>query len=88
MTKGPNVIMYTQALCGFCSAARSLLASKDVEVEEIDVTMNPHSRREMQDRSGRRTVPQIFIDGRHIGGYDDLAALEKRGELDTLLGNG
>lgn len=78
--------MYTRALCGYCSAARALLKEKGVTYEEIDVTMSPARRKEMQARSGRTTVPQIFIGDRHIGGYDDMAALDQAGELDTLLG--
>ena len=78
--------MYTQMLCGYCSAARKLLESKGAEFTEIDVTMDSTKRREMMDRSGRRTVPQIFFGERHIGGYDDLAALEQSGDLDGLLG--
>ncbi|MDJ0926292.1 MAG: glutaredoxin 3 [Gammaproteobacteria bacterium] len=86
MPAGPNIVMYTQMLCGYCSAARRLLESKGAEFTEIDVTMNSAKRQEMTDRSGRRTVPQIFFDDRHIGGYDDLAALEQSGDLDGLLG--
>ena len=85
MPAGPNIVMYTQMLCGYCSAARRLLESKGAEFTEIDVTMNSAKRQEMADRSGRRTVPQIFFDDRHIGGYDDLAALEQSGDLDGLL---
>lgn len=83
----PKAVMYSQALCGFCAAARSLLESKGIAVEEIDVTMDPHRRREMQSRSGRRTVPQIFIGDTHVGGYQELAALEEHGELDAMIGN-
>ncbi len=82
----PTPVMYTQALCGYCSAARKLLNSKGVNFTEINVTLNTSRRREMIERSGRRTVPQIFIGDRHIGGYDDMAALDRHGELDTLLG--
>lgn len=81
-----RVIVYSQPFCGYCSAAKRLLAAKGAAFTEIDV-MAEHGRRdEMIARSGgRRTVPQIFIDGRHIGGYDDLSALDKAGELDGLL---
>jgi glutaredoxin 3 len=82
----PNVTVYTQAMCGYCSAARALLDQKNVDYDEISVTLNADLRREMFDRSGRRTVPQIFIDDRHIGGYEDMAALDQAGELDQLLG--
>ena len=77
--------MYTQAFCGYCAAARSLLDKKEVPYEEVDVTVNAKLRREMADRSGKNTVPQIFIGNRCIGGYDELSALERDGKLDTLL---
>jgi glutaredoxin 3 len=83
---GSHVLIYTQALCGYCAAAKKMLKAKSVDYEEIDVTMDAVRRREMIDRSGRRTVPQIFIGDRHIGGYDDMAALNQAGELDALLG--
>lgn len=82
----PEVTMYTQALCGYCSAARKLLKSKGVEFEEIDVTLNAKRRREMIDRSGRQTVPQIFAGDRHLGGYDDIAELDRHKRLDPILG--
>ncbi len=82
----PVVIMYTQVLCGYCAAARALLRKKGVAYEEINVTLNAKLRREMIERSGGHTVPQIFIDGRHIGGYDEMAALDNAGQLDDLLG--
>ena len=79
--------IYTKAFCPYCSRAMNLLASKGVEVEEFDLTMGGPKRAEMLQRSnGRTTVPQIFIDGRHIGGSDDLAALDRAGKLDPLLG--
>lgn len=77
--------MYTQAFCAYCAAARSLLDKKQVPYEEFDVTLNAKLRREMVDRSGKKTVPQIFIDDKHIGGYDDLSALDRAGKLDELL---
>lgn len=82
----PAVIMYTRALCGYCAAARTLLEEKGIAYEEINVTLNAKRRREMVERSGGQTVPQIFIDGRCIGGYDEMAALEDAGQLDKLLG--
>ncbi len=82
---GPNIEMYTQAWCGYCAAARKLLKKKGVEFNEIDVTMDGKLRSEMNSRSGRTTVPQIFINGQHIGGYDDLAATDRAGKLDALL---
>lgn len=81
-----KIEMYTQALCGYCAAAKRLLDSKGVEYVSIDVTLNAGRRREMNERSGRTTVPQIFIGDRHIGGYDDVAALDNAGDLDSLLG--
>jgi len=84
--KRPEVTMYTQGLCGYCSAARKLLKSKGVDFEEIDVTLNAKRRREMIDRSGRHTVPQIFAGDRHLGGYDDIAELDRQDRLDKLLG--
>jgi glutaredoxin 3 len=82
----PPVIIYTTAFCGFCQSAKRLLAQKGVKFQEIDVSFDPAQRAEMVRRAGgRRTVPQIFIGERHIGGYDDLYGLDARGELDTLL---
>lgn len=83
----PEVVMYATAFCGYCSAARRLLEGKGVAYAEIDVMFDAAKRKEMIARSGRRTVPQIFIGGRHVGGFDELAALEKRGDLGKLLQN-
>lgn len=81
-----KVEIYTKAFCPYCSRAMKLLASKGVTPEEFDVTMGGPRRAEMVERSnGRATMPQIFIDGRHVGGSDDLAALERAGKLDALL---
>jgi glutaredoxin 3 len=81
-----KVEIYTKFLCPYCSRAKSLLQSKGVEVTEYDITMGGPKRQEMLQRApGRTTVPQIFIDGRHIGGSDDLAALDRAGGLDPLL---
>ncbi|MFS0771568.1 glutaredoxin 3 [Sphingomonas sp. 1P08PE] len=81
-----KVEIYTKAFCPYCSRAMKLLASKRVEVEEVDITMGGPRRQEMIQRAaGRTTVPQVFIDGRHIGGSDDLAALDRAGGLDPLL---
>ena len=81
-----NVEIYTKAFCPYCTRAKSLLASRQVAIEEYDITMGGPKRGEMIERSGgRTTVPQVFIDGRHIGGSDDLAALDARGELQPLL---
>ena len=81
-----KVEIYTQAFCPYCTRAKALLASKGVEPEEYDITMGGPKRGEMIERAnGRTTVPQVFIDGQHIGGSDDLAALDRRGGLDPLL---
>lgn len=81
------VEIYTKAFCGYCARAKALLESKGVAFEEYDITMGGPKRAEMMERSnGGLTVPQIFIDGAHIGGSDDLAALERAGKLDVLLG--
>ena len=82
----PAVVMYTTSWCPYCERARRLLATKNVSIEEIDVESAPAKRAEMQTRSGRRTVPQIFIGDHHVGGSDDLLALEAAGKLDGLLG--
>lgn len=81
-----SVEIYTSPLCGFCHAAKRLLASKGVDFTEIDVSRDPGQRARMIERaSGRRTVPQIFVGGTHVGGCDDLYALESAGRLDPLL---
>jgi len=81
-----KVEIYTKAFCPYCARAERLLAGKGVEYEEIDITLGGPRRAEMIQRAdGRTTVPQIFIDGRHIGGSDDLAALDRDGGLDPLL---
>jgi glutaredoxin 3 len=80
-----NVVMYSTSYCGYCMRARSLLERKGVAIHEIKVDEDMREREIMMKRSGRRTVPQIFIDDRHIGGYDDLAALDRAGGLDPLL---
>jgi len=82
----PAVVMYTTGWCPYCARARALLESKGVVFEEFNVESQPEKRAEMQTRSGRRTVPQIFIGDQHIGGCDDLHALDDAGKLDGLLG--
>jgi len=79
------VVMYTTGWCPYCARARTLLAGKGASVQEFDVEAQPEKRAEMQTRSGRRTVPQIFIGDQHVGGCDDLQALEDAGSLDHLL---
>jgi glutaredoxin 3 len=81
-----KVEMYTKMGCPFCIRAKALLKSKGVDIIDIPAAMNKAKRAEMNERSGRNTFPQIFIDGKHIGGSDDLAALEAKGGLDPLLG--
>jgi glutaredoxin 3 len=83
----PHVEMYTKEFCGYCARAKALLRDKGVAFEEYDLTMGGPQRAEMIERAnGRTTVPQIFIDGEHIGGSDDLRALESSGQLDSKLG--
>ncbi len=81
-----KVIMYTSSHCPYCLMAERLLAGKGVTaIEKIRVDLDPQQRREMMERTGRRTVPQIFIGDVHIGGFQELAALDRQGELDRLL---
>jgi glutaredoxin 3 len=81
-----EVILYGTQYCPYCTAARALLADKGVEFTDVDVTGKTEERRKLVQLSGgRTTVPQIFVDGRAIGGYDELAALDRKGELDALL---
>ena len=82
----PIVRVYTTPWCGYCSAACKLLSQKGVQYEEIDVGSDSKLRQEMTELSGRRTVPQIFIDTQPIGGYDDMTALDASGKLDAMLG--
>ena len=80
-----EVKIYTTPFCPYCLRAKSLLSRKGVAFEEIDVANKPEMRRWLQEITGRRTVPQIFINGRSVGGFDDISALDRRGELDGLL---
>ncbi|WP_422060204.1 glutaredoxin 3 [Sphingopyxis sp.] len=81
-----KIEIYTKGFCGFCARAKALLDRKGAAFHEIDVTMDRAGFEAMVERAnGGRTVPQIFIDGKHVGGSDDLAALEAKGELDALL---
>lgn len=82
----PEIIVYSKSHCPYCHAAKALLSKKGAVFTEIDVTTDPDGQRAMAKRAnGRSTVPQIFIDGRHIGGCDDLHALDAEGGLDPLL---
>ena len=84
-----KVEIYSSLWCPFCRRAKALLDAKGVAFEEIDVDADPNRRQEMMRRAGgQRTVPQIFVDGAHVGGSDDLAALERAGRLDDVLGAG
>jgi glutaredoxin 3 len=80
-----KVEIYSTSWCPYCYAAKALLEGKGVPFDEIDVTDSEERAQMIQRAHGRRTVPQIFIDGRHIGGYDELSALNRRGQLDPLL---
>lgn len=80
-----KVTIYTRQLCGFCTAAKRLLESKGVAFTEHDATFEPALKQEMIQKSGRATFPQIFIGGDHVGGCDDLMALERKGALDVML---
>ena len=81
-----KVVIYTTPICGYCVQAKRLLARKGVVFEEVDVFRNPEERRAMIQKSGgRMTVPQIFVNGTHVGDCDEIYALEKAGKLDPLL---
>jgi glutaredoxin 3 len=80
------ILLYTTPFCGYCNAAKRLLRGKGLDFDEIDVSFDQEKRAEMAQRAmGLRTVPQIFIHGRHVGGYEELAALEREGKLEALL---
>lgn len=84
-----KVEIYTTPWCGYCARAKALLERKGIAYEEIDVSSSPDARDQMIQRAGgRRTVPQIFVDGRHIGDSDEIAALDRVGQLDALLNPG
>ena len=83
-----EVKIYTTRYCPYCHAATALLTQKSVPFEEIDVTGDQAARTDLAKRTGRHTVPQVFIDGESIGGYDDLSALDRSGRLDELLQDG
>ena len=82
----PRILMYSTGVCPYCQMAERLLRGKGVsEIEKVRVDLEPARREEMIQRTGRRTVPQIYIGERHVGGFDDLAALDRAGGLDPLL---
>lgn len=81
-----RVLMYSTAVCPFCLMAERLLKAKGVaDIEKVRIDLEPERRAEMMQRTGRRTVPQIYVGDRHVGGYDDLAALDRAGGLEPLL---
>jgi glutaredoxin 3 len=82
---GPEVVLYTTRVCPYCIAAKRLLSARNVPYQEVDVTGDDAKRAWLVEATGRRTVPQIFIAGRPIGGYDDLSALDQSGQLRELL---
>lgn len=88
MEQTPKVTIYSTRFCPFCIMARRLLDRKGIRYQEVRVDTEPSRRAEMRTRSGRHTVPQIFVDGRHVGGYEDLCALDCAGKLDPLLTSG
>ena len=79
------VLMYTTGICPYCQMARRLFSEKGVKYTEIRVDQNPAKRSEMMEKSGQRTVPQIWIGDKHVGGFDDAYALQRKGKLDALL---
>jgi glutaredoxin 3 len=88
VTAEPRIVLYLTDWCPYCARARSLLERKGAKFEAIDIEERPEARAEMMARSGRRTVPQIFIGDTHVGGCDDLYALDAAGGLDPLLKSG
>ena len=81
----PDVILYTTAVCPYCVAAKNFLKSRGVAWTEVRVDMDPVARKAMMDQTRRTSVPQIFIGGTHVGGFDDMVALDRRGALAPLL---
>ena len=81
-----QVVIYTTDYCSFCARAKALLRSKGVHFEEIDLSRDPGLREEVQQRTGRRTVPQIIVDGVSVGGFDEIKQMDEDGELNRLLG--
>jgi glutaredoxin 3 len=80
-----KVLMYSTGVCPYCVMAERLLVAKGVQIEKVRVDLDPARRLEMMEKTGRRTVPQIYVGETHVGGYDDLAALDRAGKLDPLL---
>lgn len=86
MPTAPRIEIWGTEFCAYCSAARMLLKKKGLAYDDVSVSRDPELRREMERKSGRRSVPQIFIDGNPIGGFDELYALDESGQLDRLTG--
>ena len=86
LNNGPEVLVYTKPFCAYCMAAKSLLRDKGVSFREIDISRDDAERNDLVQRTGQRTVPQIFVGTKHVGGFDDLSALDQQGQLDALLG--
>ncbi|MCD9033261.1 glutaredoxin 3 [Luteimonas sp. Y-2-2-4F] len=84
----PQITLYTSAVCGYCVAAKNFLRSKGLEWTEIRVDLDPEARRRMVETTRRTSVPQIFIGDTHVGGYDDMMALQRAGGLEPLLAGG
>jgi glutaredoxin 3 len=84
--KKPHVEIYTTATCGYCHQAKQLLDHKGIQYTEIRIDLDPEKRQEMLDRTGRRTVPEILVDDKLIGGFDDLWSLEQSGKLSATFG--
>ena len=82
----PKIVMYSTGVCPYCQAAERVLMAKGASVEKIRIDTDPAQKEAMIARTGRRTVPQIYIDDYHVGGYEDLVALERAGKLNQLLG--
>jgi glutaredoxin 3 len=86
LTANANIVIYSTAVCPYCVAAKNFLQSKGQSWTEVRIDTDPAERRKMVDATGRTSVPQIFINDTHIGGYDDMIALHRRGGLEPLLG--
>lgn len=80
-----KVTMYSTGVCPYCQMAERLLTAKGVAIDKVRIDLQPDRRAEMMEKTGRRTVPQIYVGDTHVGGYDDLAALDRAGKLDELL---
>ena len=86
-TKNNEILIYSTLICPYCNAAKQLLKSKNLDYQEIRVDQDRQQRQVMMEKSGRTSVPQIFINNQHIGGFDDLYAINRSGKLDAMLNN-